>query len=172
MLCGLLGDAQMAVWARSADKQPALVDQWSTQLPRVTVNAAPTPEALCAATDTIVTTTASTAPIILAQWVQPGTHITAIGADSPGKQELDAALFARARWAVVDSYTQCSQQGELAHALEANTIDADRIVSLGDALAAPRLERNHTDITIADLTGLGVQDAAIAGSVLSRLTQD
>ncbi len=169
MLCELLGYSQVAVWARSPDKQAALVEDLRTQLPDVTVSAVPTPQALCAAADTIITTTASTAPIVSAQWVQPGTHITAVGADSPGKQELDTALFARARWTVVDSYAQCSQQGELAHALQANAIDADRIMSLGDVLAGSPLQRNNTDLTIADLTGLGVQDAAIAGSILARM---
>ncbi len=169
MICELLGYSQVAVWARSADKQAALVDALAAQLPNIAVSAAATREALCAGSDTIVTTTPATTPVVSADWVAPGTHITAVGADSPGKQELDAALFARARWALVDSHEQCAAHGELSHALARNLIQAENIITLGDALAGALPARNAADITIADLTGLGIQDAAIAGSVLSRI---
>ena len=99
----------------------------------------------------------------------PGTHITAVGADAPGKQELDSALFARANLVIADSITQCVAHGEAANAVMDGTMSRSKLVALGDALAGAPLQRSDADITIADLTGVAVQDAAIAKTVWSRL---
>lgn len=115
----------------------------------------------------IVCTTPSRAPLLMSEWVQPGTHITAVGADTPGKQELDPALVARARHLKVDSVAQCSQYGEVSHALKSGLIEASQLVELGALLAEGRQGRQSEQaITLADLTGVAVQDARIAQSVL------
>ncbi len=105
----------------------------------------------------IITTTPSQQPLFSAKDVHPGTHITAIGADSPGKQELDADLFLRARW-FVDSRTQSVLQGETQHIPQ-----IVQLIELGEVIANPSLGReNATQITVADLTGLAAQDIQIA----------
>jgi ornithine cyclodeaminase len=120
--------------------------------------------------DLIVTTTASREALFHASSVHPGTHITAVGADAPGKVELDPALFARAAVVVADSIAQCADHGDLAPALAARTISLDRVRELGAVLADPALGRTSEDeITIADLTGVAVQDIVIAEHVLRRL---
>lgn len=120
--------------------------------------------------DLIVTTTASREPLFHASSVHPGTHITAVGADAPGKVELDPALFARAAVVVADSIAQCVDHGDLAPALAAHTISLDRVRELGAVLADPAAGRTREDeITIADLTGVAVQDIVIAEHVLRRL---
>ena len=132
---------------------------------------------LCATADVvaqrselIVTTTTSREPLFHASSVRPGTHITAVGADAPGKQELDPALFARADVVVADSIAQCADHGDLAPALAAKTITLDRVRELGAVLADPALGRtSEAEITIADLTGVAVQDIVIAEHVLRRL---
>ncbi|MCU0648419.1 MAG: hypothetical protein MUF00_10520 [Gemmatimonadaceae bacterium] len=115
----------------------------------------------------IVTTTSARAPVLHDADVQPGTHITAIGADTAEKCELDPQLFARAQRVVTDSIAHSTQRGELRHAIAAGTLDAARIVELGTVLSAPPVARGAGDVTIAALTGLAVQDIAIASAVLA-----
>ncbi len=118
----------------------------------------------------IVTATPSRDAIIKNEWVNPGTHITAIGADSHGKQELDIQLVARADVIVVDSIEQCCQFGEISEAFTSGLIDMGRLVTLGSVLSGQALGRqNDMQITLADLTGLGVQDAQIAKSAMAAL---
>lgn len=111
----------------------------------------------------IVTTTPSRAALLACDDVLPGTHITAMGSDSPGKQELDAALVERADVLVVDSLEQCLAFGELAHAIKRWPDIKARCVTLGDVVLDPRRGRTRADqVTIADLTGVAIQDIAIA----------
>ena len=122
--------------------------------------------------DLIVTTTASREPLFHASSVHPGSLIIAVGADAPGKVELDPALFARASVVVADSIAQCADHGDLAPALAARTISLDRVHELGAVLADPALGRTREDeIAIADLTGVAVQDIVIAEHVLRRLSE-
>lgn len=117
----------------------------------------------------IVTATPSTVPLVLAEWVQPGTHITAVGADSPGKQELDAKLVAKTDCIVADSLKQCGAYGELSR-LPADLRESKKVIELGCLLAdRSQYVRSETDITLVDLTGLGVQDAQISASILAQL---
>ncbi|RII77457.1 ornithine cyclodeaminase family protein [Pseudomonas monteilii] len=123
------------------------------------------------ATNLIVCTTPSRQPLLRSEWVQPGTHITAVGADAPGKQELDPALVAKADRVIVDSIIQCSQYGEVAHALKTGQLHAGRLVELGTLLAGLAEGREHDDqITLADLTGVAVQDAQVSSYALAAMT--
>jgi len=120
--------------------------------------------------DVIVTATGSNQAIIRSDWVKDGTHITAIGADAPGKQELDEELVANADCLVVDFVSQCIDHGEFSHAVNSQRIDQSRLVEIGDVLKSPTLGRvNDKQITIADLTGIAAQDIAIANSLLDLL---
>lgn len=115
----------------------------------------------------IVTTTPSRQALLKSEWIRPGTHITAVGADTLGKQELDPALVARADVIVVDSIVQCSQYGEISHALKAGLIDKEQLVELGQVLASDVGARsNDQQITLVDLTGVAVQDAQISNCAL------
>jgi ornithine cyclodeaminase/alanine dehydrogenase-like protein (mu-crystallin family) len=130
--------------------------------------AAADPEAVCAAADVLITATPARAPLVRAAWLRAGQHITALGADSPGKQELDAACLARADVLVVDRLTQCASFGELRHALDAGLFHADRVHGeLGEVVAGLKPGRTSpSQLTIADLTGVGFQDTAIASVYL------
>jgi ornithine cyclodeaminase len=127
-----------------------------------------TPETVCREADVIVTATPSRTPLVQAEWLRPGQHVTALGSDSPGKQELDAACLARADLLVVDRLTQCAAFGELRHALDAGIVHADRVhAELGEIVAGMKPGRTSRDqITIADLTGVGFQDTAIASKAI------
>ena len=118
----------------------------------------------------IVTVTAATEPSLHGSDVLPGTHITAVGSDTPDKRELDAALLARADIVVADSKSQCSHRGEIAHGLADGVVALDRVVELGQVVAGTAVGRQSEDqITVADLTGVAVQDAAIATAVFERI---
>ena len=131
-------------------------------------SAAATPEAVCRAADVLVTATPARQPLVRSEWLRPGQHVTALGSDSPGKQELDAACLARADLVVVDRLTQCAAFGELRHALEAG-LRPDRVhAELGEIVAGLKAGRTSpTQLTIADLTGVGFQDTAIASTAIA-----
>lgn len=136
------------------------------------VESRPTPEAICRDADLIVTATPSRVPIVRADWLRPGQHITAVGSDAPGKQELEAACLTRADLVVVDRLTQCAACGELRHAMEASLLRAAAVQGeLGEIVAGMKPGRTRDDqITIADLTGVGFQDTAIAARALELVT--
>lgn len=122
---------------------------------------------LCALSDVIVTTTPATEPLLTPDMVRPGVRIVAVGADSPGKQELDARILEHA-FVVVDSRPQCIDHGEAGWAVRAGLVDEADLVELGALLASPMTFHDH-EIVVADLTGVAVQDVAIARSVWARL---
>ena len=125
----------------------------------------------------IVTATPSKVPLLRAEDVAPGTHVTAVGADTVGKQELEAALLGRADIVVADSLAQCRERGEIAAALAAGEIDENDVVELGDLLAGRRAGRaggaeGDRQISVADLTGVAVQDLAAARAVLEAVAAE
>ncbi len=111
----------------------------------------------------IVTTTPSNQPLIAAADVQPGTHITAMGADAEGKQELEASLLLKAT-VVCDSIQQCVDHGEACHAVKAG-MAPEQLLEMGDVIEQG-LNRTDNMITIADLTGIATQDIKIAALTL------
>jgi len=97
--------------------------------------------------------------IVLAGQVQDGTHVTAMGSDDHGKQELEAALLGRADIVVADSIGQCVDHGECFHAVKEKQIDEASILELGNVIKNPKLGRSSDEqITIADLMGVAIQD--------------
>jgi ornithine cyclodeaminase len=119
----------------------------------------------------IVTTTPATEPLLKVEHLQPGTHITAVGSDTPQKQELDAHVLARADLVVADSIVQCLERGEIHQAIKAGLLAQDRLVELGHVISGEQTGRwDDNQITVADLTGVAVQDIAIALAVLNSLT--
>ena len=118
----------------------------------------------------IVTTTSSRQWLLGVADVRPGTHITAVGADGGGKQELEPRLFAVSVLCAADSRSQCAQYGDSSYAIEENWIRRENLVELGTLIQNPaRRRRSQTDITIADLTGVAVQDIAVAELALAQL---
>jgi ornithine cyclodeaminase len=118
------------------------------------------------ASDLIVTATPSRAPLIEAAWLQPGTHVTAMGSDFPDKQELSVDVLERGDLVVADHPPQAATQGEIHHALAAGRLRLEDVRALGDVAAGKTPGREGEEqITIADLTGLGIQDAALANAV-------
>lgn len=124
------------------------------------------PENILRSCDLAVTTTPATEPLLYADQLHAGVHITAVGADTPTKQELDAAILERADLVVADSISQCLARGEIHQALNRGRIVESALVELGDVIAGKKPGRTSDDqITVADLTGVAVQDIKIATAV-------
>jgi ornithine cyclodeaminase len=101
-----------------------------------------------------------------------GTHITAVGSDTPKKQEIDSAILGQADRVVADSISQCLVRGEIHKAIQAGQITQDDLVELGDIIAGRATGRSSDDqVTVADLTGVAVQDIQIAKAVYKVLVQ-
>jgi len=114
----------------------------------------------------IVTATPAKKPLIQAEQIRHGTHITAMGSDTPEKQELDPKILQKADIVVADSIAQCVVRGEIHKALEQGVLKREKIVELGNVIADKKLRRTSEDqITVADLTGVAVQDVQIAKAV-------
>ncbi len=156
------------VWARDYAKAEQLAAQFSRDH-GIEVTAVPDPRQAVSGADIIVTTTPAETPILMADWLEPGQHLTAMGSDSEHKNEIDPAVFARATY-VADRIMQTRVLGELHHAIEAGAASADELFAeLGAVIAGKASGRTDaSDITFADLTGTGVQDTAIANLALTR----
>lgn len=154
-----LGLDSVLIWARNSKRAAALASEVRGE--------AVTLEDLCARADVIVTTTPSTQPLLDSLMIRPGTRIVAVGADSPGKQELDPRILARGR-VVVDSIAQCVDHGEAGWAVRAGLIDPTGLIELGTLLETP-VAFAPEEIVVADLTGVAIQDFEIAKSVWRRL---
>ena len=127
-------------------------------------------EEVAAAANLIVTCTPSTRPLLEADRIRPGTHITAMGSDTAAKQELDPAILAKADRVVVDSLSQSELRGEVYRAVSAGAIGRERLVELGRVIEDPGLRRASDDeITVADLTGVAVQDIQISAAVYAAV---
>jgi ornithine cyclodeaminase len=121
--------------------------------------------------DLIVTTTPSQIPLLEAQNLKKGMHITAVGSDTPHKQELEDEILRLADVVVADSISQCLERGEIYQSIRSNSIDRDKIVELGNVISGNIPGRTSSDqITVADLTGVAVQDLAIATAVYYALS--
>lgn len=117
----------------------------------------------------VVTSTPSEEPLLGAEDLRAGTHITAVGSDTPDKQELDSEILARADRVVADSIAQCLLRGEIHQAIQSEKLCCEELVELGDIIAGKSPGRtSESEITVADLTGVAVQDIAIATAVYER----
>ena len=160
--------ARLTLWNRSAERAELLARELAQV---VETRIAPALESAVRDHRVIVTATASTVPLVMASWVAPGTHVTSVGTGSPEKIELEPALLARADKVVADRVSQTERYGNLHHAIAAGTMTRAKVYAeLGDLASGRRAGRERADeLTVADLTGVGVQDAVIAQAVVEAL---
>src|SRR5215471_7522270 len=152
---------RIILWGRNAER----VEACRRDLARFgDVTVAAIPAEVAHETRLIVTCTASRRALIHTAAVLPGTLLSCVGSDSPGKQEIDAAILARAGLVLADSRRQCEKLGELQHAPDV----AGRATELGEFFASPRAVDPHA-IVVCDFTGLGVEDLYIAEHCWEKL---
>jgi ornithine cyclodeaminase/alanine dehydrogenase-like protein (mu-crystallin family) len=159
---------RVVVWARRPHRAEWLADRLRDRL-GIAVEVAGSARRAVAGAPIVITATTATAPLVQGDWLEPGQHITALGADDDRKRELDERCFARADRVVVDSRAQSCRQAELAGALAAGHLRGEDVAELGEVLGGARPGRRAPgDITIAKLTGLAVLDLVAAQFVLDR----
>jgi ornithine cyclodeaminase len=154
------------VWGRRAEAAESYAERMRKD--GYTVAVASSVEDVAERCRIIVTTTASHEPHLHGAMIRPGTHVTAMGADTPDKRELHADIFAAADLVAVDSRVQGALRGDLKGALDARTVELERVSELGQIIAGTAKGRSSAgQVTVAALTGLAVQDVAIASAVIA-----
>mgnify|MGYP001207273230 FL=1 len=125
---------------------------------------------LCSNCNLIVTTTSANESLISKKDLRKGIHITAVGSDTPEKRELDPEILKIADVLVVDSISQCLERGETKYALDSNLISEDKLIELGKVIkSGEKSRKSENEITVADLTGVAVQDIMITNAVYEQL---
>ena len=154
----------LVIWARDPQKGQDMVKDTQKLGYRAVFEADCKTAVECA--DLIVTTTPSTEYLIHDAWVQPGTFIVAVGADTPTKQELDCRVLHRSAKVIVDSLSQAKSRGEVYRAVTSGQIEFSQVEELGKCLQnVEQYRQQENEIYIVDLTGVAVQDLAIASAV-------
>lgn len=143
------------------DANPAAIERLAAALPGRPIRAASIEAA--AGADVVCTATPVTSPIVQRSWIQPGTHVNAIGADGPGKEELDPQILLDAR-VVVDDRHQAEHGGEINVPVSRGIYSVARLAGTLGEVAAGRVAGrvDASDITVFDSTGLAIQDVAAA----------
>ncbi|MCK1456777.1 ectoine utilization protein EutC [Bradyrhizobium sp. 35] len=161
--------SEARIWARNASKARTAARELSAEL-GFPVTAHPEPTDAVAGSHIIVTTTPAEQPILSGAWLEPGQHVTAMGSDAEHKNELDPAAIAKADLYIADSLRQTRCFGELHHAISAGAVAADLgFPELGEIVAGSKMGRkSEMQLSIADLTGSGIQDTAIAILAFAR----
>ena len=163
-LKGIIDCTDVIVWG--IDKQE--LDEYKKEMEKQDFKVETTlqSEDITSTCNFIVTCTPSTKPLIQVDQIEKGVHITAMGSDTPEKQELDSAILRKADRVVVDSIEQVLSRGESYHALKSGMIKKEDLIELGTIIPNKTLHRQSDDeITIADLTGVAVQDIQITKAV-------
>lgn len=153
---------RILVWGRGPEKVRQYAEDMQTEL-GLPVEAADI-ETLVRQSQVVITTTPSQKPLVEADWLHPGLFVCAVGADFPGKQELQPEVLLGADRVVCDRLSQCTHNGELQHlCVEGALPPAFLVDELGELTTGVKPGRGkESEIIICDLTGTGVQDTAIA----------
>ena len=134
------------------------------------INVASNSRELCKNSNLIITTTNANESLIQKDDIMEGTHITAMGSDTPEKRELDPEILNIADAVVVDSIPQCLERGETKNALDRNLLKEKDLIEIGTIIdSGKKLRKNNNEITVADLTGVAVQDIMITNAVYEQL---
>ena len=151
------------IWSRDSKKTNKFVQNIKDKI-NIKIIACESPEQTVNLSEILITCTPSKSPIIKSEWLKKGLHITAMGSDAEMKNELDPKIIKDCDYYIPDSQSQTSILGELNHAIKAGLVSAEKKYNeLGSVIINSNLgRRNINDVTVADLTGTGVQDTAIA----------
>ena len=151
------------IWSRDSKKTNTFVQNIKGKI-NIKIIACESPEQTVNLSEILITCTPSKSPIIKSEWLKKGLHITAMGSDAEMKNELDPKIIKDCDYYIPDSQSQTSILGELNHAIKAGLVSAEKKYNeLGSVIINSNLgRRNINDVTVADLTGTGVQDTAIA----------
>jgi alanine dehydrogenase len=152
------------------DISRAAVDRLGQSLPHLSIKSCSVQEA--ASCDIVCTLTPSRSPIVKREWIRPGTHINAVGADAPGKQELEPSILKEAT-VVVDDLTQASHSGEINVPIEKGLYSVNEVYgTLAEVIVGRKKGRiDSKAITVFDSTGIAVEDIAVAKLLFEKARQ-
>jgi alanine dehydrogenase len=152
------------------DISRAAVDRLGQSLPHLSIKSCSVQEA--ASCDIVCTLTPSRSPIVKREWIRPGTHINAVGADAPGKQELEPSILKEAT-VVVDDLTQASHSGEINVPIEKGLYSVNEVYgTLAEVIVGRKKGRiDSKAITVFDSTGIAVEDIAVAKLLFEKAQQ-
>lgn len=163
-ICENMKIKNLHLWGRDSKKVTKLIEDLSHI--KVNLVAEEDLESAVNSSRLVITTTSSKKPLIKSEWVQKGTHITAVGSDTHEKCELDSRLLAKADLVVADSLEQNLLRGEVHQAIKKECITAKQVIEIGEIFNRSQSGRTApSQISVADLTGVAVQDLVIAESV-------
>jgi ornithine cyclodeaminase/alanine dehydrogenase-like protein (mu-crystallin family) len=160
--------ARILIWGRNGDRASKLTRRLAADLPDVEISTRTMPRQVVSESQVVITATAATEPLVKAEWLHPGQHITSIGADTAAKCELEPAVLKLADLVAVDSRAAAAGNGNTKRALRSGVLTEDDLVELGEILGRA-YQRDPTAITVASLVGIGVQDVVAAEVALTRL---
>jgi ornithine cyclodeaminase len=160
----------LLVWARDPDRAHGLIGRLSSALPDTEMQVVSMPETAVRNADVVVTATVAREPIVQGEWLRPGQHLTAVGADDPTKCELDDSVLRIAR-VFVDCRQTAAGNGDVYRAISNGAYDIEDLAGeIGQVLSGSVEGRtSDDDITVAKLVGIGAQDVATAETVIERL---
>ena len=158
---------RVLVWGRDLEKAETCARDIAATL-GIEAHAEADPARLVAASQLVVTTTPAEEPILKADWLHPGLHITAMGSDQEGKNEIAPQALVQADRYVADRASQCERLGELRSAIAAGVWAGGQPDELGEIVGGKTGRTSDDQVTICDLTGTGAQDTAIATFALEE----
>ena len=149
-----------------------LIDSFVAEYAKKGVKIAPAYDVstLCEQANYIVSCTNTTEPLIYGDMVKPGSLVIGMGADTVGKNEIDASLYAKADMIVCDYIDQCEEVGDTRTALEKGAVKKSDLIELGNLILEGKTRENDEQICVVDLTGIAVQDIVVAEMVCDVLT--
>ena len=159
---------EVAVFARNRDKLEVFCGQLGRELD-LPVRAAQTPEQAVEGADIVTTATNASTPVLMNDWLSPGTHVNAMGANAADRREVDAEIVLRAALVVTDDIAQAKlEAGEFIDLAKAGRLDWRAVKPLHEIVASPGLARADDAVTLFKSLGVGLEDLAIASLIYDR----
>jgi ornithine cyclodeaminase/alanine dehydrogenase-like protein (mu-crystallin family) len=159
---------EVAVFARNRSKQAAFCEQLRSEL-TLPVRAAGSAAEAVSGADIVVTATNSSTPVVMSEWLSPGTHVNAMGANAPSRRELDPQIVLRAALVVTDDIAQAkAEAAEFIDLARAGRLDWNDVVPLHRIVGSPGFRRDCDAITLFKSLGVGLEDVAVASIIYDR----
>jgi alanine dehydrogenase len=159
---------ELAVFARNRDNLDAFRAELAKEL-AVPVRAAASAEAAVAGADIVVTATNASKPVLMNEWLAPGTHVNAMGANAAARREIDPDIVLRASLVVTDDVEQAKMEaGEFIDLANAGRLDWSKVMPLHQIVGAQTVQRGDRDITLFKSLGVGLEDVAVASVIYDR----
>jgi alanine dehydrogenase len=159
---------EVAVYARNRAKQTTFCERLEAEL-ELPVRAAASAEEAVRGADIVVTATNSSTPVVMSEWLSPGAHVNAMGANAASRRELDPQIVLRAAMVVTDDIGQAkAEAAEFIDLARAGRLDWNDLIPLHRIVGTPGFHRDQDAVTLFKSLGVGLEDLAIASLLYDR----